>query len=61
MKRERKLYTDKGFNTPQHIAFTDGSAVIHLEDGSMIIIEAQKPYGMNNLFYKFDDFNIALN
>lgn len=61
MKKIRKFYTNKGLNTPQHIAFTDGGAVIYLEDGSMIIIESQAPYRMNNLFYKFDDFDIALN
>jgi hypothetical protein len=61
MKGKKKFYTNKDLDTPKHIAFTDGGAVIFLEDGSMIIIESQAPYRMNNLFCEFDDFNIALN
>lgn len=61
MKKYRKFYIDNGESTPKHIAFTDGSAVIHLADGSMIVIESQTPYGNTNLFYRFDDFIIALN
>ncbi|MBW6537790.1 MAG: hypothetical protein K0B11_22465 [Mariniphaga sp.] len=59
--KNKKFYTNKGKKTPKHIAFPDGSAIIQDADGSMTIIEAQTPYGMNNLFYKFDDFIIALN
>jgi hypothetical protein len=60
MRKKKKLYINKGYNKQEHIAFPDGSAIIHCKNG-IIIIEGQTPYGMNNLFYKFDDFNIALN
>ena len=49
---KKKFYIDKGENTPKHIAFTDGSAVIHFADGSMILIEYQTPYNNSNLFYQ---------
>lgn len=58
---KKKFYKNKGINTPNHIAFPDGGAVICFADGNTVIIESQAPYGMNNLFYKFDDFDIALN
>ena len=61
MRMKKKFYINKGLNTPKHIAFTDGSAIIHFADGSTLIIESQIPYKMNNLFYKFDDFVIVLN
>lgn len=60
MNRKKKFYVYKDFDKPKHIAFTDGSAIIY-DDGSVIIIESQTPYKMSNLFYKFDDFNIASN
>ena len=58
---KKRFYKNRGEKTPMHIAFPDGSAMIHNADGCTIIIECRAPYGMNNLFYKFDDFNIALN
>lgn len=61
MNRKKKFYVYKDFDNLKHIAFTDGSAVIYHDDGSMTIIESQPPYKMSNLFYKFDDFRIALN
>lgn len=60
MKRRKKFYSNKGLNLPEKILYPDGSAVIHTKDG-FIIIESQAAYGMSNLFYKFDDFDIALN
>ena len=59
--KKKKFYINKGQKTPKHIAFPDGGAVIQFADGSIAIIESQAPYGINNLFYKFDDFIIALN
>lgn len=61
MNRKKKFYVFKNFDKPRHIAFTDDSAIIHLPEGSMLSIESKTPYGINNLFYKFDDFSIALN
>lgn len=58
--KKKKFYIDKGYKTQKHIAFTDGSAIIE-SDGRLIIIESQCPYGINNLFYKFDELNIPLN
>jgi hypothetical protein len=60
MMRKKKLYTNKSYDEPKQVFFTDGSAII-CGQGGIIIIESKTPYGMNNLFFKFEDFIIALN
>lgn len=56
-----KSYRYKNEEFPKRTDFMDGSSMITCDDGSIIVTEAQKPYGIRKYLYQFDDFKIGLN
>ena len=56
-----KSYRYKNEKFPKRTDFMDGSYMIICDDGSIIVCEAQKTYGVRRYLYQFDDFSIGLN